>query len=78
MSALRPADRDTRKFSGSRRIVTYPAEKIYEEMAFIGYYMHWQNSEIEKFSHMERQRWCREISRINSKLNDEPDNIFKI
>ena len=47
-------------------------------MAFIGYYMHWQNSEIEQFSHMERQRWCREISRINSKLNDEPENVFKI
>ena len=58
--------------------MTYPAEKIYEEMEFIGYYMHWQNSEIEQFSHMERQRWCREISRINSKLNDEPENVFKI
>ena len=47
-------------------------------MAFIGYYMHWQHSEIEALSHMERQRWCREISRINSKLSDEPENVFKI
>ncbi|WP_347495173.1 DUF6760 family protein [Ruminococcus sp. NK3A76] len=78
MSSLRATYRDTSKFSGSRRIVTYPADKIYEEMAFIGYYMHWQNSEIARFSHKERQRWCKEISRINSKLNDEPENIFNI
>ena len=58
--------------------MTYPAEKIYEEMAFIGYYMHWQHDEIAAFSHKERQRWCKEISRINSRLNDEPENVFKI
>ena len=56
----------------------YPADKIYEEIAFIGYYMHWQPEAIAKFSHGERRRWCEEISKINSKLNDEPENIFKI
>ena len=56
----------------------YPADRIYEEMAFIGYYMHWPHDEIAALSHRERQRWCREISRINSKLNDEPENAFKI
>ena len=47
-------------------------------MAFIAYYMHWQHNEIAQLSHKERQRWCREISQINSKLNDEPENIFNI
>ena len=30
-------------------------------------------------SHLERQRWCREVSGINSKLNneDKPENIFE-
>ena len=59
-------------------MTVYPADKIYEEMAFIGYYMHWGSDEISSFSHRERQRWCSEISKINSKLNDEPDNVFKI
>ncbi len=59
-------------------MIVYPADKIYEEMAFIAYYMHWQHSEIASLSHRERQRWCSEISKINSKLGDEPDNIFKI
>jgi hypothetical protein len=26
--------------------------------------------------HRDRIRWCREVSRINSKLNDEPENVF--
>lgn len=29
-------------------------------------------------SHRERIRWCREISKINSKLNEEPENVFDI
>jgi hypothetical protein len=40
--------------------------------------MHWPHDEIAALSHRERQRWCREISKINSKLNDEPDNAFRI
>ena len=78
MSPLRSEARDTRKFSGSRHIAVYPADRIYEEIAFIGYYMHWSHDEIASLSHRERQRWCKEISRINSKLNDEPENVFKL
>lgn len=56
----------------------YPVDKIYEEAAFIGYYMHWNHNEIITMSHKERIRWCKEISRINSKLNEEPENVFDI
>jgi len=30
--------------------------------------------------HRERRRWCDEISKINRKLNDEPDkqNVFDV
>lgn len=53
-------------------------DKIYEEAAFIGYYMHWEHDDIMKFSHRERIRWCEEVSKINSKLNQEPENVFKV
>lgn len=66
------------KFYGSRSIECYPADKIYEEAAFIAYYMHWGHDDIMEMSHRERLRWCDEISKINSKLNEEPENIFKI
>ncbi|MBS6955724.1 MAG: hypothetical protein KH230_21130 [Enterocloster asparagiformis] len=59
-------------------MTTYPADRIYEEAAFIAYYMHWSHDDIMEMSHRERLRWCREISRINSKLNQEPENAFRI
>ncbi len=60
----------------------YPEDKIYEEAAFIGYYMHWNCEYIMQLPHLERLRWCSEVSKINSKLNDdssgENKNIFTL
>jgi hypothetical protein len=28
--------------------------------------------------HRERRRWCEEVSKINKKLSDEPENIFDV
>ncbi|WP_306695068.1 DUF6760 family protein [Herbivorax sp. ANBcel31] len=55
----------------------YPAEKLYKEVAFIAYYFHWNHDDIMAMDHRERKRWCEEISRINSQLNDSPKNIFE-
>ena len=45
----------------------------------MGYYLHWSREEILGMNHLERLRWCREVSQINTKLNDEekPENIFE-
>lgn len=59
-------------------MTVYPADKIYEEAAFIAYYMHWSHDDIMQMSHRDRLRWCREISRINSRLNQEPENAFHV
>ncbi|WP_272481934.1 DUF6760 family protein [Anaeromicropila populeti] len=40
--------------------------------------MHWGHEEIMNLPHGERIRWCKEISKINSKMNQEPENIFQI
>lgn len=48
----------------------YPAEKLYEEVAFIGYYLHWSRKQVMSLDHRERQAWVAEISRINRQLND--------
>ena len=83
MSSLWQGNRYSNKFYGSRNIKVYSADKIYEETAFIGYYMHWSREEIFSLSHSERIRWCNEISKINSKINDssgeqKPKNIFSL
>jgi len=34
-------------------------------MAFLAYYYHWSREEILGLPHMERRRWCEEISAIH-------------
>lgn len=38
-------------------------------MGFISYYFHWSKEDVLSMEHMERRRWCEEISAINSSLN---------
>lgn len=49
----------------------YPADRIYEEIAYIAYHFHWSYSDLMNMDHKERQRWCKEISKINEKINTE-------
>jgi len=49
-----------------------------EEVAFIAYHFHWQHDEILLMEHRDRQKWCEEISKINSRINDEPNQILKL
>lgn len=59
---------------------SYPIDKLYEEMAFLAYYFHWSQKEIMELEHKERLRWCKEVSKINEKLNgdDQKKNIFDV
>lgn len=38
---------------------------MYEEVAFLGYYMHWDCDAILSMPHQERRTWCNEVSKIN-------------
>jgi len=59
--------------------LAYPLDRIYEEVAFLAYYFHWDYETIMNMEHQERQRWCEEISRINKKLSgDEKKNPFEV
>ncbi|MCR5388848.1 MAG: hypothetical protein K6E56_06335 [Lachnospiraceae bacterium] len=42
---------------------------MYKEMAFISYYFHWGADEVAGLSHVDRRRWCSEISSINKDLS---------
>ncbi|WP_248926128.1 DUF6760 family protein [Paenibacillus hamazuiensis] len=59
-------------------MTVYPAEKLLEEVAFIAYHFHWPHDQIMAMEHRDRRRWCEEISKINRKFNDEPENIFDV
>lgn len=48
----------------------YPQERLYQEMTFLSYYLHWSRDEVMRLSHQERRRWCREVSTVNKKLSN--------
>jgi len=56
----------------------YPVKSLYEEMAFIAHHFHWSHSDLMHMEHGERRRWCREISRINRRLEGAPPNPFEL
>jgi hypothetical protein len=51
----------------------YPSAQLYEEMAFIAFHFHWPHAELMALEHLERRRWCREISAINRRLDEQPN-----
>ena len=57
----------------------YPLDRLYEEVAFLAYYFHWDCETVLTLDHRERQRWCHEISSINRRLNgEEARNPFDV
>ncbi|WP_342766997.1 DUF6760 family protein [Trinickia dinghuensis] len=55
---------------GKHRSVAVPRE-LYQEIAFIAYHFHWSYADIVEMEHVERRRWCNEISAINEKMNGD-------
>lgn len=52
-------------------MILYPENRLYQEMAFLAYYLHWSKEELLHLDHGERRRWCREVSAINQKLSGD-------
>lgn len=48
----------------------YPSERLFEEVAYLAYYLHWPYDQIMGLDHLERGRWVDEVGRINQRLND--------
>ena len=69
VSALQRSSGDESQPGG---IVGYPRERVYEEVAFLGYYLHWNSDTILDMSHSERRTWCEEVSKINQQLTEDP------
>lgn len=56
----------------------YPVKALYEEMAFIAHHFHWSRDQLMALEHLERRRWCREISAINRSLDGAQPNPFDV
>ena len=49
-------------------IATYAADRLYEEVAYMAYYLHWSHEEILDLDHLERQRFVAQISALNTRI----------
>ena len=61
--------RDRRWFAGG--IVTYATDRLFEEIAYVGYHLHWSFEEILDLEHPVRRRFVDEIAGINRRLTGE-------
>jgi hypothetical protein len=44
---------------------------LYEEVAYVSYYLHWPYDQVMEMEHRDRQRWVAEVSRINERINQD-------
>ncbi|HWD72505.1 MAG TPA: DUF6760 family protein [Actinomycetota bacterium] len=51
--------------------MTEPASRLYEEMTYVAYYLHWPLEEILDLEHSLRRRFVDEIGRINHRLSEQ-------
>jgi hypothetical protein len=49
--------------------VTYGAEELYKEMAYVAYHLHWTLDDLLDLEHPLRQRFVTEVARINQRIS---------
>lgn len=58
-------------------ILGYPLDRLYEEIAYVAFHLHWSFELLMQLDHRERVRWVQEVARINNRLNEhlEPPRL---
>ncbi|MCX2954581.1 DUF6760 family protein [Lentzea sp. NEAU-D7] len=51
--------------------MTYAVDRMWQEMAYVAYYLHWSFAEIVDLDHRTRQRVIAEIGQINKALSED-------
>ena len=49
--------------------MTYAADRLYEEVAYVAYHFHWPLDDLLDLEHAERRRFVDEIARINTRMS---------
>ncbi len=53
--------------------MTYATDRLFEEVAYVAYHLHWSLEEILDLEHPLRQRFVEEIADINRRLAEEAE-----
>lgn len=46
----------------------YAPERLYAEVAYIAYYLHWSRDDLLDLEHRERQRFVAEVAALNTRI----------
>ncbi|GAB6095349.1 hypothetical protein JCM14469_16010 [Desulfatiferula olefinivorans] len=57
--------------------MSYPLERLFEEVAYIAYHFNWDHDRIMAMEHRDREAWVAEIAKINRKINDDTDTMTR-
>ncbi|AWV06311.1 DUF6760 family protein [Marilutibacter maris] len=49
--------------------MSYPSERLFEEVAYLSRYLHWSYRDVLGLDHLERRRWVAEVAAVNEELN---------
>ena len=49
--------------------MTYAADRLHEEVAYVAYHLHWSFDDILDLEHPDRLRYVSEIARINTRIS---------
>lgn len=49
--------------------MTYAADRVYAEVAYVAFHFHWSLDEILDLEHAERLRFVAEIANINGRIS---------
>ena len=48
--------------------MTYAADRLHDEVAYVAYHFHWSLDDILDLEHPDRLRYVSEIARINTRM----------
>jgi hypothetical protein len=57
---------------GEPVLLTTPTDRLWEEIVYIAYYLHWSFDSILELDHLSRARVIEEIGRINARISSAP------
>ncbi len=49
--------------------MTYATDRLYAEIAYVAYYLHWNRDDILDLEHAERQRFVAETAALNTRIS---------
>lgn len=54
-------------------MTTYATDRLFEEVTYVAYHLHWRLDDILDLEHPVRQRFVEEIGNINRRLSQESE-----